>query len=102
MEISFKGRTVLVTGAAGAIGKGIARDFCANGGKVFVTDLSQTGVEATVKDLQELGQCQGLAGDVTSEAEVIKIVEAAKKAFSCGVDILVNVAGIVGQGKVED
>ncbi len=102
MEISFRGRTVLVTGAAGAIGKGIAQDFCANGGKVFITDLSQAGVDATVKDLQKLGQCHGLAGDVTSEADVVKIVEATKKAFGGGIDVLVNVAGIVGQGKVED
>ncbi|MDD4869447.1 MAG: SDR family NAD(P)-dependent oxidoreductase [Kiritimatiellae bacterium] len=102
MEISFKGKTVLVTGAAGAIGKGIARDFCVNGGKVFVTDLSQAGVEATVKELQKLGQCQGLAGDVANEADVIKIVDAAKNAFDGKVDVLVNVAGIVGQGAVEN
>jgi len=102
MEISFKGKTALITGAAGAIGKGIAEEYCASGAKVFITDISPAGVEKTVKDLQEKGQCQGLAGDVTSETEVIRIVEAAKKAFGGKIDILVNVAGIVGQGKVED
>ncbi len=101
MEISFKGKTVLVTGAAGAIGKGVAEDFCANGGKVFVTDLSQAGVDATVNELQKLGQCNGLAGDVTNEDDVIRVVNAAKKVFGNRIDILVNVAGIVGQGKVE-
>jgi len=102
MEISFKGKTVLVTGAAGAIGKAIAQEFCANGGKVFITDIAPAGVEATVAELQKIGPCQGLAGDIATESDVIKIVDAAKKAFDGKVDILVNVAGIVGQGKVED
>jgi len=102
MEISFKGKTVLVTGAAGAIGKGIAQDFCINGGNVFITDLSQAGVEATVKELKKVGQCEGLAGDVSKESDVIKIVDAAKKTFDGKVDVLINVAGIVGQGAVEN
>ena len=102
MEISFKGKTVLITGAAGAIGKGIAQDFCANGAEVFITDLSAPGLEAAVKEIQQFGPCQGLAGDVTKEADVSQVVEAATKAFDGKIDILVNVAGIVAQGKVEE
>jgi len=102
MEISFKGKTALITGAAGAIGKGIAAEYCGNGAKVFITDISPTGVDAAVKELRNIGQCHGLAGDIATESDVIKIVDAAKKAFDGKIDILINVAGIVGQGKVED
>ena len=102
MEISFKGKTALVTGAAGAMGKGIAADYCAGGASVFITDISPAGVEATVRELQKAGPCQGLAGDIATEGDVIKIVAAAQKAFDGKIDILINVAGIVGQGKVEE
>jgi NAD(P)-dependent dehydrogenase (short-subunit alcohol dehydrogenase family) len=95
----FKDKTVLVTGAAGAIGRGIAAGFAEGGAKVFITDMNQDGVDETV---QALGAgCQGLAADVTQEEQVKAVVDAAVEAFG-GVDILVNVAGIVAQGKVED
>lgn len=90
-----------MTGAAGAIGKGIARDFCRLGAKVFVTDLRQDAVEATVGELTGDGTCQGLAADVTDEPQVRRVVEAAAEAFNGRIDVLVNVAGVVAQGKVE-
>ena len=125
--MDFEGKTALVTGGAGAIGKGIAAGFCKGGARVFITDISQEAVEATAKEISaegwhvqaELGcgpstangrpltvapgaKCQGLAADVTAEEQVADVVNAASKAFDGKIDILVNVAGIVGQGKVEE
>ena len=101
--MSFEGKTVLVTGAAGTIGIGIALRYCEGGAKVFLTDLLEDGVESAVAEISSAGYtCGGLAGDVTKEEDVVKIVEAAKNAFGDKIDILVNVAGIVGQGAVED
>ncbi|MCP4453004.1 MAG: SDR family oxidoreductase [Planctomycetes bacterium] len=101
--LDYKDKTVLVTGAAGAIGKAIAAGFCDGGAQVLITDISQEAVDATVKEITSSGgTCQGLAADVTNESQVKAVVEAAQKAFGGRVDILVNVAGIVGQGKVED
>ncbi len=99
----YKDKTVLITGAAGAIGKAIAEGFCDGGAQVLVTDISQDAVDATVKEIASRGgTCQGLAADVTNEAQVKAVVQAAQEAFGGKVDVLVNVAGIVGQGKVED
>jgi NAD(P)-dependent dehydrogenase (short-subunit alcohol dehydrogenase family) len=98
--MEFKGRTALVTGAAGAIGKGIADAFLKQGAKVFITDLDQKALDAVAKDLGN--GCQSLAANVTNEAQVQAVVAAAAKAFGNQVDILVNVAGIVGQSKVEE
>ncbi len=101
--MEFEGRTVLVTGAAGAIGKGIAADFCRRGAKVFVTDIDQAAVEAVAAEISPDGaSCRGLAADVTDEPQVKAIVDAAVEAFDGKVDVLANVAGIVAQGKVED
>jgi NAD(P)-dependent dehydrogenase (short-subunit alcohol dehydrogenase family) len=96
----FDGRAALVTGAAGAIGKGIAADFARRGARVFITDLDPKAVQTAAADIG--AGCLGMAADVTREPQVKAVVDAAAKAFGERVDILVNVAGIVGQGKVED
>jgi len=98
--MDFTGKTALVTGAAGAIGRGIAAGFAERGARAFITDLEQDAVDAAVA---KVGcGCQGLAADVTVEQQVKRVVDAAAKAFNDQIDILVNVTGIVAQGKVED
>jgi NAD(P)-dependent dehydrogenase (short-subunit alcohol dehydrogenase family) len=99
----FNGRTALVTGAAGAIGKGIALGLARCGAGVFITDLRQEAVDAAIDDIAGAGGvCHGLSGDATNEAEAAKIVAAAADVFGQRIDFLVNAAGLVGQGRVED
>jgi NAD(P)-dependent dehydrogenase (short-subunit alcohol dehydrogenase family) len=102
--VNFEGKVILVTGAAGSIGKGLARRFCETGGKVFITDLDQAALDAACAELQGLGgRYRGLAADVTRHDQVKRVVAAAVDAFGGRIDVLVNVAGTVGQGnKVED
>jgi meso-butanediol dehydrogenase/(S,S)-butanediol dehydrogenase/diacetyl reductase len=99
--MDFAGKTALVTGAAGAIGKGIALDLCRRGARVFVTDLKPDAVAAATAEIAPGGGCQGRAADVTDEAQVRACVDAAREALGGRIDILVNVAGIVAQGRVE-
>jgi meso-butanediol dehydrogenase/(S,S)-butanediol dehydrogenase/diacetyl reductase len=98
--MDFTGKTALITGAAGAIGKSIAAELCKNGAKVFISDLKQDAVDAAVKEIGE--GCLGLAADITKIDQVQKAVEAAAEAFDNKIDILVNVAGIIGTCAVED
>ena len=98
--MEFENKVALVTGAAGAIGKGIAARLVEQGAKVFITDLDQGQLDTIRKELGE--NCQGLAGDATVHEQVKRIVAAAIDAFGT-IDVLVNVAGTVGQGgNVED
>jgi NAD(P)-dependent dehydrogenase (short-subunit alcohol dehydrogenase family) len=103
LNMNFTDNTVIVTGAAGAIGKGIAVAFAQANAKVFITDLTQDSVDASLNEINT-GQisCRGLAADVTDTKQVKNVVDAALKAFGEKIDILVNIAGIVGQAKVED
>ncbi len=97
----FSNRVALVTGAAGSIGQGIAERLIEEGAAVFITDLDQTVLDTVC---QRLGpQCFALAGDVTREADVQRVVLAAREALGKPIDVLVNVAGVVGQGgPIED
>jgi NAD(P)-dependent dehydrogenase (short-subunit alcohol dehydrogenase family) len=88
---------VCLTGASGAIGKGVAVKLINQGAKVFISDLKDEAVAATSK---ELG-CEGMAADVTSETQVKAVVEKTVETYG-PVDILINVAGIIGTCKVED
>jgi len=98
--MDFTGKTALITGAAGAIGKDIARELLANGAKVFISDINQDAVDVVAKEIGE--GCLALAADVTKIDDVQKVVAAAAEAFNNKIDILINVAGIIGTCPVED
>lgn len=99
--MEFENQVALVTGAAGSIGKGIAKRLIEQGAKAFITDLKQEALDEICAELGE--QCRGLAADVTDHAQVKTVVEAAAAAFGGKIDVLVNVAGTVGDGgKIED
>jgi NAD(P)-dependent dehydrogenase (short-subunit alcohol dehydrogenase family) len=99
--MEFSGKTALVTGAAGSIGKGIAARFLEQGASVFVTDLDQAALDALCGELGD--RCHGLAADVTAPEDVRRVVQAAADRFEGRIDMLINVAGTVGMGgPVED
>lgn len=97
MQNEFEGKVALITGASGAIGKGIASKLKNQGARVFISDLTNIIVEASCK---ELG-CKGMAADVTSESQVKAVVDKTIETYGT-IDILINVAGIIGTCAVED
>lgn len=99
--MEFEHQVALVTGAAGSIGQGIARRLVDEGAKVFITDLEQQTLDAICAEMGEA--CRGLAADVTDHRQVKKVVGATVETFGGKIDVLVNVAGTVGQGgRIED
>lgn len=96
MDISFAEKTVIITGAAAGIGKGIAKSFLAAGAKVFIADFNLEILQATLKELNEKypGKAAGMEADMRKASVVGKdIVEGAVNAFGA-IDVLVNNAGI--------
>ena len=88
------GRTALITGAAGGIGREIALKFAAEGAKVAIADLDFDAANAAVKMIQAAqGQAMGVVMDVTNENAVGEGVAKIVAAFG-GIDILVSNAGI--------
>ena len=94
--MDFANKAALVTGAAGAIGKEIARRLAAEGAKVVITDLKQGVLDDIAKEYGP--RVRGVAADVTKCTEVRHVVAESLKFFDGKVDLLVNVAGVTGQG----
>ena len=89
MNLELEGRSVLVMGGTKGIGLACARQFHAEGASVTLCGRSQDGVDAA---LAELPGAVGLAADVTNEADMGRVHDAAVAAFG-KVDVLVINAG---------
>jgi NAD(P)-dependent dehydrogenase (short-subunit alcohol dehydrogenase family) len=85
----FAGRGVLVTGAAGGIGAGIAKAFAALGARVIVTDIDRERLEGLVA---ESGAMTSVGGDLSQPGTVDLIFDEALTAAG-RIDVLVNNAG---------
>lgn len=96
MQISFTGRTALVTGAGSGIGEAIALDLGKAGALVIAADLD-VAKAASVADriVAAGGQAQPGAGDVSDPKAVEQLVAEAVAAGG-KLDLLVNNAGIGG------
>jgi len=88
MELA--GKVAVVTGGASGIGRALCRRFAAEGASVVVADVDAPGAAAVA---QEIG---GLAvpGDMSVEADVIALVDAARLSFD-RVDVFCANAGIL-------
>lgn len=90
------GRIALVTGAAGAIGNGIAEALLDAGAHVFLTDLNETALAGMRDRLAERFRPERIAFtamDVTDEVQVAKAFDDCVFAFG-GVDCVVPNAGV--------
>ncbi|MES1151622.1 MAG: SDR family NAD(P)-dependent oxidoreductase [Dongia sp.] len=90
----FSNRTLLLTGAAGGIGRGIAKEFHAGGANVMLADRDEDGVAQAAREIDAAGArtdtVQLEAGDPT---DVERVVARCLKRFG-RIDYLVTAAAI--------
>ena len=90
MHIEFKGKTVIVTGAAHGIGRAIAKSFVTCGAHVFACDVNLDRLEETQRICGK--SCETVLLDVGDQVAVKTAVSKIEESRS-RVDILVNNAG---------
>jgi 2-hydroxycyclohexanecarboxyl-CoA dehydrogenase len=92
----LEGKTAIVTGGGGGIGRGIAERYAAEGAAVTVAELDPSRAREVVTAIRAAGGVASeVVGDVRDEAEVARVL-AATLHDRGGVDILVNNVGHYG------
>lgn len=95
---SCKGRTVIITGSGGGLGRAYALAFATEGANVVVNDIRLDAATAVVDEIKAAG---GMAiansSDITTTATAQQIVDDAIAAFG-EVHVLINNAGVLRDG----
>ena len=90
----FDGRSTIVTGGSGGMGRAIALAFSAAGSRVIVSDVADAGGEETVELVRAAGgEAQYVHANVASAPDVQVLVRTAVEAYG-GLDFAVNAAAI--------
>jgi NAD(P)-dependent dehydrogenase (short-subunit alcohol dehydrogenase family) len=95
--MEFTSKIVVITGAAGGIGRATALAFGRGGAKLLLVDRDTAGGEAALRAVRETGaEARFVAADVTRAADVAGYVKAALDAYG-RIDCFFNNAGIEGR-----
>ena len=93
MTDRFKGKSMVVTGAASGIGKTIARMAAEQGARVFVADINEEGGKAAAEEIRAAGgQAEFEKLDLTNRPSMDAFAAAVLGKVGT-LDILVNAAG---------
>lgn len=104
---SVEGKTALVTGATGGLGKAVVAGLASAGANVFLTGRSDDKLKPLAEEIIAMGgKAAYAAGQPADHDDVKRIVAAAKEAFG-SIDILVTAAGLnkvapIAEQPVED
>jgi len=91
---TFDGRVVIITGAAGGLGRAFALGFAAEGASLVVADIDLAGVTETAAMLRSAGATAlAVRVDVTNRQSTDGLARAALAAFG-HIDVLINNAAI--------
>ncbi len=98
----FRGKTAVVTGGAGGIGRAMALTFAGEGMNIVLADVEMETAASTAAEIEARGvRCLVVETDVSSRAAVQHLADRAFDEFG-GVHILCNNAGVVAFGPIQD
>ncbi|CAB4594080.1 unannotated protein [freshwater metagenome] len=101
-QFSLHGRTAVITGAAGGIGRQAAITFTQAGANVVIADVGVAGLEETAKMVAAAGgNATVVPTDVSDRDQVNALADAAIKTHG-RLDIWANVAGVIRYMNIVD
>ncbi|GAA2464449.1 SDR family NAD(P)-dependent oxidoreductase [Agromyces soli] len=91
----LENKQAIVTGGAGGIGRASSLALAAEGARVAVVDLDGAAAERVAEEIRAAGgEAIAIAADVSSEADIARVVRETQAAFG-GIDVVFNNAGII-------
>ncbi|MFK4792167.1 glucose 1-dehydrogenase [Sphingobium sp. ZW T5_29] len=94
LTYNFAGKTALVTGAAGGIGRATALAYASSGANVIVTDIQTEGGEETTHAIKTAGgEAIFVRSDVTSPDDVDALIDTCMSAYG-RIDFACNNAAV--------
>lgn len=100
MNQEFKNKTFIITGASSGIGKAVSKFAVERGANAAITARRKNELELLSKEMNS-ANIEIIPADITIEADQKSIIEKTVKRFGT-IDVLVNAAGIIGGGNVEN
>ena len=98
----MKNKVALITGASSGIGRATAIKFASEGAQVVAVARRADKLAGVAREIRSAGGvCKTIAADVTREQEIERVVRETVEALG-GIDVLVNAAGIIANGTVEN
>jgi 3-oxoacyl-[acyl-carrier protein] reductase len=98
----FEGKVAIVTGAAQGMGKQVARDMASEGAHVVACDILTDTLKEVQEDIEKHGgSCLALSCDMSVRDQVNQMVKKTVDTFGT-VDVLINNAGLLKTGTIED
>ncbi|RAL14303.1 SDR family NAD(P)-dependent oxidoreductase [Aspergillus homomorphus CBS 101889] len=97
MSMNLRGKTCLVTGGAGGLGKTLATRYLQAGANVVICDINEDRLDQTAKELAAGGHADRLLtvkADITSACDAQTLFKGIVNRFQ-KLDILINNAGIM-------
>lgn len=98
----FENKVVVITGGAGGVGQALVRLFAGEGARIMIADINETGCQAVAEEARRLGaEADFLAGNLREKGYCEAVIAQTAERFG-GVDILLNNAGIIPRGTIEE
>jgi NAD(P)-dependent dehydrogenase (short-subunit alcohol dehydrogenase family) len=99
--MAFRGKTVVVTGATSGIGRAAAEAFAREHASIVLVGRNENVLNEVSGVVRAAGgEAAACATDLTSPASADAVVSAAVKAYG-HLDVLVNAAGVIASGTLE-
>ena len=102
MENDSADRVVIITGATSGIGRAVAQRFAKALARIVAVGRNRSALEEVASEIKSAGgECLTLAADLMNESDSRLVIDAAVNEFG-QLDVLVNAAGHISTGSIED